>query len=588
MNVMPDLFATHMLPPRKRLSWSVWFGAVAMGRSRDYSRDSRSRSRSGGRKDSERIKVGDDDAAFILGRGGRTKQKIARVAGAEIELHNDQTLEIYGTDLQRRKARKYVECVMAQRVGPVYVDEKDSDDDLTLLKVPTECVGFVTGSQGNFLRTMEDEWCTLMFFAEKRGSKDSGETLAIFGGEHGRRGAELKVMSSVEVKLPGHYTRDVEEYESKRKGFDTDTLKLREKELSWALGKQGSTRKKIARASEAIIEYVGLWVHIAGNYEQRQRGRDYLDWTMAQLESPRISINCSKRDDVSTVKVPQDTVGYVTGARRATLIQMEQEWGVMMLFLNSGGKSARSGDPDAVEELAIFGPRRGRRGAELKVMSSIENKNPQWATKGLSDFKDDKEWGTDTFVLRDDELSYALGSQGYTRRKLQNASGCIVQYVGNVAFFAGLYEERRRARRYMRWLLEQRHGAVRVKDSDQLDDVQTMDVPSEAIGGLMGQKGSSLRKVEEETSTFLFMARDRDDRERLFICGDQKANRKQAEKLLEQEIREVQDGRDRYRDDRDDRRDDRRGRRGSYDSYDRRDRRRGRSDSRGRHDRRRY
>merc|ERR1719162_2873883 len=220
-----------------------------------------------------------------------------------------------------------------------------------------------------------------------------------------------------------------------------------------------------------------------------------------------------------------------------------------MLFLNSDRGNRDRKDPDAFEELAIFGPRRGRRGAELKVMSSVENKNPGWGSRGVKDFKDDRDWGTDTFVLRDDELSYALGSQGYTRKKLAAASGCIVQYVGNVAFFAGLYEERRRARRYMRWLLEQRHGAVKVKDADVLDDVQNMEVPSESIGGLMQNKGAVLRKVEEETNTFLFMARDHDDRERLFICGHRKEERKQAEKLLEQAVREVQENRNRYRDD---------------------------------------
>ncbi len=32
-----------------------------------------------------------------------------------------------------------------------------------------ECIGFVTGKSGNFLRQMEEEWGTLMFFAEYRG-----------------------------------------------------------------------------------------------------------------------------------------------------------------------------------------------------------------------------------------------------------------------------------------------------------------------------------------------------------------------------------------------------------------------------------
>jgi hypothetical protein len=59
---------------------------------------------------------------------------------------------------------------MAQRVGPVHVDDNDADDDLTIIEVPSECVGFVTGKQGNFLRTMEDEWGVIMFFAEFKGT----------------------------------------------------------------------------------------------------------------------------------------------------------------------------------------------------------------------------------------------------------------------------------------------------------------------------------------------------------------------------------------------------------------------------------
>jgi len=58
---------------------------------------------------------------------------------------------------------------MAQRVGPVTIEESGEDDDLTVIHVPTEAVGFVTGAQGNFLRQVEEEWGTLMFFADFRG-----------------------------------------------------------------------------------------------------------------------------------------------------------------------------------------------------------------------------------------------------------------------------------------------------------------------------------------------------------------------------------------------------------------------------------
>lgn len=47
--------------------------------------------------------------------------------------------------------------VMAQRTGPVTITDDYDDGDMTMLSVPQEAVGFVTGRAGNFLRTIEEE-----------------------------------------------------------------------------------------------------------------------------------------------------------------------------------------------------------------------------------------------------------------------------------------------------------------------------------------------------------------------------------------------------------------------------------------------
>ena len=43
--------------------------------------------------------------------------------------------------------------------------------------------------------------------------------------------------------------------------------------------------------------------------------------------------------------------------------------------------------------------------------------------------------------------------------------------------------------------------------------------------------------------SFLFMARDHSDRERLFVCSHAKDNRLAAEKLIDQEVRDIMDDR---------------------------------------------
>jgi hypothetical protein len=60
----------------------------------------------------EKVRYDDADTAFILGRGGKTKQKIIRVSGAQLELHErNNVVDIYGSDEAVRKARKYIDLV---------------------------------------------------------------------------------------------------------------------------------------------------------------------------------------------------------------------------------------------------------------------------------------------------------------------------------------------------------------------------------------------------------------------------------------------------------------------------------------------
>ena len=137
------------------------------------------------------------------------KQKIAKVAGAQLEV-NEHTnkIEIRGNDRSCDRAKEYVELVLAQRIGPVRIDMQTPRPDMTVVDVPRDCVGYVTGRGGQVLRSLEAEWGTLMFFAKDKNSEGSSndiEKLAIFGSRRSRRGAELKVMSAVEHKSPGFF-----------------------------------------------------------------------------------------------------------------------------------------------------------------------------------------------------------------------------------------------------------------------------------------------------------------------------------------------------------------------------------------------
>ena len=321
------------------------------------------------------VKITDDDAAFVLGKGGATKRKIARVSGAKLEIHDLKSagassemegaeIEITGTPAARQRAKDYIGYVLSQRTGPVYIDHTMRRDDLSIVMVPMDCVGYVMGRGGQVLRDMENEWGTLMFFAKKKEDegKDASadgdkvqEILAIFGTRRSRRGAELKVMSAVEHKMPGHFL-DGESLrvpldqpgDGEDDDFDYDVFPFRGDEFSYALGGRGSTRKKIASAANCILEYVGQVAFLAGNERQRGQCRDYLDWLLKQKEGV-FYVDVSGRDDVTTVKVPTKSVGYVTGHKGEGLRAVEASTRTFC-FTNGRPPAPDDGADDAMND----------------------------------------------------------------------------------------------------------------------------------------------------------------------------------------------------------------------------------------------
>merc|ERR1712217_134302 len=124
------------------------------------------------------------------------------------------------------------------------------------------------------------------------------------------------------------------------------------------------------------------------------------------------------------------------------------------------------------------------------------------------------------------------------------AAGCILQYVGHVAFMAGTMTERKRCKEFITWLLAQRKGAVTIDDVNGRSDCTEMHVPDKCKGWVTGNRGSELRRMEETTGTFMFMAQDRRGDERLLIFAKNpgtKADvggRMHAERLVNEMIQE--------------------------------------------------
>jgi hypothetical protein len=358
--------------------------------------------------ETDRVSLTNEDAAFVVGRGGMCKFKIARAANARLDFNErESVVEIRGSPLARRRAAKYVRLVKAQRVGPVHLDPvADDDGDLTIVIIPHDCIGYVTGKKGATMRSMEEEWGTLMFFIDEAkkvqssSSDDDGSKaeppldaqtghdpeqdkkeeenpdgkeeedqrkkrvgqgkLAVFGDQRGRRGTELKVMSAVEQKVPGYFTSSVELHISEDE-WGTDTVPIQE-DLSYALGKGGVTRKKLARASNCIMEYVGSIAFMSGTLAERKRARDYLSWLMQQRRGSVRVEDVEKRDDVTVLQVPSQCVAFITGTGGRSLRAVEEQTGTFCFI--DGDRRGEN------ERLLVFG---GTEDARLRAKKMVED-----------------------------------------------------------------------------------------------------------------------------------------------------------------------------------------------------------------------
>merc|ERR1712151_1454560 len=134
----------------------------------------------------------------------------------------------------------------------------------------------------------------------------------------------MGVLSAVETKVAGYLKTIKDDVVDRDRGRDesgtwgTDTMTFQDDELSYALGKQGGTRKKLEMSSRAVVQYVGHTAFFSGTKEERRRAKCYMKWLFEQLEGPVYVDGWEDRDDCTVVQVPRDCVGYITGARRAT------------------------------------------------------------------------------------------------------------------------------------------------------------------------------------------------------------------------------------------------------------------------------
>ena len=240
-----------------------------------------------GSGDTAEIPLSDDDIAFVLGKRGATKNKIARVSRTGLRLDEERkVLQIRAsTAAARRRGKRYAKLVLQQRTCRPEVDRSDEAlKEMVLISVPDDCVARLTGNKGAALRELEDRWDVLVLWvtvadtdtSSKRsgsgsGSKGGGNTLAVLGRLQPRTAAELHFVARL-AKMDERYLsgkgeldkllNEIHEREAEAEerpsrdsgpwGVDTSIFDSSE-DMRYASGAQGRTKDKIALAAGCEI-----------------------------------------------------------------------------------------------------------------------------------------------------------------------------------------------------------------------------------------------------------------------------------------------------------------------------------------------
>lgn len=511
----------------------------------------------------DKIPIKQKDIGYIVGKQGVTKAKLMRVSGAFLDC-NDEEMTVVGTQTQVDRAKKYINylCMQSQNRPITCTMENDGDGDLTILEIPKEAKNAVLGEKsGGLIRSLEDDWGVIAFFAENDSEDGASHNLCLFGEHRGRRGAMLKCLSLTENVCPGHFQRNKEQiihYDDKALGetWLTDELHFQKGEYNFALGTRGMTLRKLQASSGCIVQYfmskrqaprrrgsadseekkeeeeeddgdngVALF---CGHEDERERVKQYMSWMFEHLEGTPLEFDPASRDDVDVIEVPKMRLNFLTGKSRGRFIELEQEYGVMLFIMGRSGRRVPDAeepctDPSVTERIVIAGRDRNRLGCKLRLMAMVEMDKQHkgfYSNTFVEGKNKDKGLGCEYRNVPSQDVAYCLGKGGTTKDKLGRASGCFLQYVSDWAIFAGTREQRKKCQNYLDWLLLQREGRLEL-DVKNRNDVLAVHIPDDSTGFVMGKESIRMREVEQNNDVFCFMADDvlDENKNKVFIFG---------------------------------------------------------------------
>jgi len=160
------------------------------------------------------------------------------------------------------------------------------------------------------------------------------ERLYIFGEERARMNLELKSYNLIELKAPGFVSskgRVTDDNDGL--GWSVVPLVNNGELKARVVGKGGSVRLKISKATRCGLEFVGPTSYIVGTRLEREQAISLLDLLQTTMAGQVNDLPKVLEPSISKMVFPEEANAAVVGKKRAIMNQLEEETGTLAFWV---------------------------------------------------------------------------------------------------------------------------------------------------------------------------------------------------------------------------------------------------------------
>ena len=503
------------------------------------------------------IPVAEEEISLATGRQGLNRKRIAATANCALD-YIGACAFVYGDLTERQSARNFLTIVLERGRGTFSAQRWRGAVGVTSIEFSSEQISIVNGKGGQAIQQIED---TLNVMCFMEGSSITRSSSFDNVRKISTQPLLPPVMRSSSVPDSIFATRSLSAGEPRVTLFilgKDENAQCAMKQFHEKLGVKpnpvgkiaripSSPAESVARSSNSAVDSLSDDQEIKNLFTKLFRGKankisvsspppagnrlqtaiwDSMVLIMDSRKLRRLQSIYSAVSPIPNFSVVEIPSSFATASGNnivSLMKQLDEDYGVMSGYVQHPGDSSF---------VVMYGALRRRRAAELKLMATIETKHKGfYSHRVVRDdlrvcdqawFVQTVDFDTDSYPIPEKELSFALGHKGAMRKKLATASGCIIEYVGEVAYLSGTLEERTRGRDYLGWILQQLEGEVLVPEYQRRLDLSFIPLRNRQAGYVNGNKGRLLRAAEELTGCFCFVGKalhSSDSTKPLIICG---------------------------------------------------------------------